>query len=134
MPPAPPSSPVLPPLAQGRVMLLDGGLATALEDRGHDLGDPLWSARLLLDDPAAIAAVHDDYLAAGADVATAATYQASLPGLRARGLSEARAREVLAHAMQLARAACERAAARRPDAPRPLAVASLGAYGAYLAD
>src|SRR4051794_33893673 len=28
-------------------LVLDGGLSNALEDRGHDLTDPLWTARLL---------------------------------------------------------------------------------------
>ncbi|WP_438803726.1 homocysteine S-methyltransferase family protein, partial [Mycobacterium intracellulare] len=32
-------------------MVLDGGLATELEARGHDLSDRLWSARLLADAP-----------------------------------------------------------------------------------
>jgi homocysteine S-methyltransferase len=128
-------NPLAPFLAHDGVLLLDGGLATALQDRGHDLDDALWSARLLLDDPAAIEAVHDDYLAAGADVATAASYQASLPGLVARGLSDEQARAVLRRSLALARGACDRAAlARGPARPRPLAVASLGAYGAYLAD
>lgn len=128
-------SPLHPFLADDGVLVLDGGLATELEARGHDLDHALWSARLLLDDPAAIEAVHHDYLLVGADVATAASYQASLPGLRARGLSEAEARAVLRRAIELARRACDRAAsARPPDRPRPLAVASLGAYGAVLAD
>lgn len=128
--PAPPAV----PWGDGEVLLLDGGLATELEDRGHDLDDPLWSARLLLSDPAAIEAVHDDYLAAGADVATAATYQASVPGLRAKGLSDPEIEATLRRAMELARGACFRAAARDPGRRRPLAVASLGAYGAILAD
>lgn len=128
-------SPLDPFLAHHGVLLLDGGLATELQDRGHDLRDSLWSARLLLDDPTAIEAVHHDYLAAGADVATAASYQASLPGLRARGLSDEEAHAMLQLSMQLARRACDRAAAvRGPASPRPLAIASLGAYGAYLAD
>ena len=46
--------------------VLDGGLATELEARGHDLSDRLWSARLLLTDPAAIEAVHLAYFHAGA--------------------------------------------------------------------
>jgi len=127
-------SPLDPFLADDGVMVLDGGLATELQARGHDLDDPLWSARLLLDDPAAIEAVHDAYLDAGADVATAASYQASRPGLLARGLSDEEARATLRRAIELARRACDRAAARRPARPRPLAVASLGAYGAFLAD
>ena len=128
-------SPLDPFLADDGVLLLDGGLATELQARGHDLDDPLWSARLLLDDPAALEAVHDAYLAAGADVATAASYQASLPGLRARGCSDDEARAVLRRSLELARRACERAFAPRDRGrPRPLAVASLGAYGAFLAD
>lgn len=128
-------SPLAPFLADDGVLVLDGGLATELEARGHDLADALWSARLLLDDPAAIEAVHSAYLDAGADVATAASYQASLPGLRARGLSDDDARAMLRSSIALARRACDRAAAARsPARPRPLAVASLGAYGALLAD
>ena len=42
-------------------VVLDGGLATELEARGHDLSDRLWSARLLLTDPAAIEDVHLAY-------------------------------------------------------------------------
>lgn len=130
-------SPLDPFLAHDGVLVLDGGLATELQARGHDLDDPLWSARLLLDDPAAIEAVHRDYLHAGADVATAASYQASLPGLRARGLSDDDARALLRRSIELGRRACDHAATVRDPGrprPRPLAVASLGAYGAYLAD
>lgn len=128
-------SPLDPLLGDDGVVLLDGGLATELEARGHALDGALWSARLLLDDPAAIEAVHDAYLTAGADVATAATYQASLAGLCARGLTVELAHDALRHAMTLARRACERAATTPGLArPRPLAAASLGAYGAHLAD
>ena len=67
--------------------MLDGGLATELEARGHDLSDRLWSARLLLTDPAAIEDVHLAYYRAGAQVATTA----SLPGV-GRGLRGGRDR------------------------------------------
>jgi len=66
-------------------VLLDGGLATELEARGHDLSDPLWSARLLADAPQDIAAVHAAYFRAGAAIATTASYQASFEGFAARG-------------------------------------------------
>ena len=59
-------------------VVLDGGLATELSARGHDLSDALWSARLLLADPAAIEEVHLAYFRAGARVATTASYQASV--------------------------------------------------------
>ena len=60
-------------------------MSNALEDRGHDLSSDLWTARLLLDDPGEVAAVHAAYYRAGADVATTASYQASVPGLVAAG-------------------------------------------------
>src|SRR6185437_7488244 len=50
-------------------IVLDGGLATELEARGHDLRDRLWSARLLVTDPGAIEDVHLAYFRAGARVA-----------------------------------------------------------------
>ena len=74
------------------IMMLDGGLATALEVRGYDLDDELWSAKVLLEAPDAIRQVHLDFLAAGADCISTSTYQASLPGFRKRGLSDATAR------------------------------------------
>ena len=52
------------------VVVLDGGLSNALADRGHDLTDELWTARLLRDAPGEIAAVHRTYFEAGAQVAT----------------------------------------------------------------
>ncbi|MFQ5577823.1 MAG: homocysteine S-methyltransferase family protein, partial [Anaerolineae bacterium] len=61
-------------LNRHRVLILDGALATELERRGCDLNDPLWSAKVLLEQPALIKQVHADYFAAGADCATTATY------------------------------------------------------------
>ncbi|MGH3925275.1 MAG: homocysteine S-methyltransferase family protein, partial [Pseudonocardiaceae bacterium] len=50
----------------GPPVVLDGGLATELEARGHDLCDELWSARLLMDAPQEIVAVHLAFFRAGA--------------------------------------------------------------------
>ena len=69
-----------------RDVVLDGGLATELEARGHDLRDSLWSARLLQDDPQAIEDVHASYFEAGADVAITASYHATLEGFETRGI------------------------------------------------
>ena len=69
--------------------VLDGGLATELEARGHDLSDRLWSARLLLSEPDAIEEVHLAYFRAGARVAITASYQASVEGFAAAGLDRA---------------------------------------------
>ena len=86
------SDPILQILDHQRVMVLDGGLATALEARGCNLVDELWSARILMEDPDMIREVHLDYLEAGADCISTASYQASIQGFMKRGLDEASAR------------------------------------------
>ncbi len=111
-------------------VLLDGGLATLLEARGHDLSSALWSARLLVEDPGAIVAAHRAYFDAGAQVAITASYQASLPGFAAIGLSRADAERALRSSVELARAAAD-----SPAQPGTRWVAtSVGPYGAALAD
>ena len=59
--------------------VLDGGLSTALEQRGADLSGALWTARLLGEDPELIADAHRAFYLAGAQVATTASYQATAP-------------------------------------------------------
>ena len=78
-----------------RVTVLDGGLATELERRGHDLSDPLWSARLLVESPAEIVEAHLAYFRAGARVAVTASYQASFEGFATRGIGSAAAIDFL---------------------------------------
>jgi homocysteine S-methyltransferase len=104
-------------------------MATALEARGHDLSDALWSARLLIDAPAEITAVHRSFFRAGADIAITASYQASFDGLAARGVDRAGAARLLRRSVELARdaAACT-------DDRRRWVAASVGPYGAALAD
>ncbi len=115
----------------GRVTVLDGGLATQLEAQGHDLADPLWSARLLVDDPGAIVAAHLAFFRAGAEVATTASYQASFPGFAARGIGPADAARLLQRSVELAGRARDAVAG---DGRRRVVAASVGPYGAALAD
>jgi homocysteine S-methyltransferase len=110
------------------VTVLDGGLASELERRGAKLDGGLWSARVLIEDPARIVEVHEDYLRAGADVITTASYQATYPGLARAGVERAEATALLARSVELARRAKERVGS---DA---LIAASVGPYGAFLAD
>ena len=66
--------PIFEPFLQGgKTLILDGGLATELENRGLDLDDPLWSGKILLENPDVIRDVHLDYLYAGADCIITAT-------------------------------------------------------------
>ena len=116
------------------IVVLDGGLATELEARGFDLTDRLWSARLLLTDPAAIEAVHLDYFRAGADVATTASYQASVPGFAAAGIDRETAFRLIALSVEVAARARDRYLAETATARTLRIVGSVGPYGAYLAD
>lgn len=110
------------------VVLLDGGLSTALEERGHVLTDSLWTGRLLLEAPSEITAAHASFVAAGAEILITASYQVSEVGFASVGLSAADARNALRASVGAARAA---AASGEPAA---LVAASVGPYGAVLAD
>ena len=113
-------------------LVLDGGLATELERRGHDLSDDLWSARLLRDDPEAVVQAHLGFLRAGAQVSTTASYQASTTGFAAVGIDSDGTRALLHRSVHLAREAGSRHAAETGE--RSLVAASIGPYGAVLAD
>jgi homocysteine S-methyltransferase len=115
----------------GGPVILDGGMSNALEERGHDLGDALWSARLLRDAPAEVAAVHRAYFAAGARVATAASYQASVEGFVRAGLDAREAQRLISSSVHLARDVRDGLSA---DGVTRWVAASVGPYGAVLAD
>ncbi len=131
-------------LAEQPRLVLDGALATELEKRGADLNDPLWSARLLIEQPELIRTVHRDYFEAGADVATSASYQATFEGFARRGLDAAQAEALMRLSVQLAIEARDTFwadwQARHGTATdgharrRPLVAASVGPYGAMRAD
>jgi homocysteine S-methyltransferase len=125
----------VPPLADAiarRVVVLDGGLATQLEAQGADLsGDHLWSARLLRDEPTAVVAAHRAFYAAGAEVATTASYQASVPGFVRAGLAADEAERLLTRSVALAAAARDEVA---DDGVTRWVAASVGPYGAVLSD
>jgi len=130
-------SPLEPFLQKQSAIILDGGLATALEAQGHCLNDPLWSAKLLIEAPGAIQEMHEIYLNAGADCITSATYQASLPGFRSRGLDDKEARHLMGEAIRLAVVVRDEFWAKQGPSPhriRPLVAASVGPYGAFLAN
>jgi homocysteine S-methyltransferase len=109
-------------------VVLDGGLATELEAHGHDLGDRLWSARLLRDDSDAIEAAHRAFYEAGADVAITASYHATFEGFEAEGIGGAETARLLRLSVELAQRARD---AVRPDG---LVAASVGPYAVLFAD
>lgn len=112
-----------------RPLVLDGGLGTLLEQRGHDVSNELWSARLLFDDPGSIVAAHREYFDAGARVAVTASYQASFEGFARAGFDAATARRLMGLGVDLARRAAEEA-----GGSEKWVAASVGPFGAALAD
>ncbi|MEW6084189.1 MAG: homocysteine S-methyltransferase [Chloroflexota bacterium] len=118
-------------------LVIDGALATELERRGYDLKDDLWSAKILLEQPEAIRQLHYDYFKAGADCAITASYQATVEGFKKRGLSEQEAKALIQKSVTLAAQARDDFWADESNRKRrvkPFIAASIGPYGAFLAD
>ena len=122
-------------LAVQDVIVLDGAFATELEARGFSVNDALWSAKALFERPDLVREVHLDYLRAGADVVTSASYQATVEGFMKRGFSKEEAAALIQKSIQLAQEARDLYLAEREGNGRvPFVAASVGPYGAYLAD
>ena len=122
-------------IRRDRPLVLDGGLATQLEAAGHNIDGELWSARLLQADPRAIVDAHLAYLEAGAECSISASYQASRLGFARQGLSAMEADRLIESSVELACAARDEYLVAAPNTgSEPLVAASLGPYGAVLAD
>ena len=115
-------------------LLLDGGLSNELERQGCDLNQKLWSAKLLESNPEAIVLAHLAYLESGAQCIITSSYQATLPGFMAIGYDKSTASELIIKSVQLAEEARSRYMLSHPHQSKPLIAASIGPYGAYLAD
>lgn len=119
------------------LMILDGAFATELEKRGCDLNHSLWSAKVLMESPEMIAEVHTDYIDAGADCVITASYQATVEGFRNHGLSENEALALIGKSVEIAVKARDRfwaSCTQHTLRPKPVVAASVGPYGAFLAD
>jgi homocysteine S-methyltransferase len=122
-------------LASGDPIILDGGLATELEAQGHVLGTNLWSAELLRNNPQSIIDAHRAYFEAGANCTISASYQATISGFIALGLSPEDAKALILKSVELAIIAREEFLRANPDIEiKPLVAASIGPYGASLSD
>lgn len=121
-------------LEQQPFLVLDGSLSSELEKLGADLHDPLWSAKILVEAPDLIRQVHDIYLMAGADIICTSTYQASFAGFSRRGIDVEAATALFGLSVELAREVFWSDANNRRGRQFPLIAASLGPYGAHLAD
>jgi homocysteine S-methyltransferase len=130
-------NPIASILAHQPALVIDGALATELERRGYDLKDDLWSAKILLEQPEAIKQLHFDYFQAGADCAITASYQATIEGFKKRGLSDKESVDLIQKSVRLAIEARDEFwddEANRVGRSQPFVAASVGPYGAFLAD
>jgi S-methylmethionine-dependent homocysteine/selenocysteine methylase len=89
-------------------LLLDGATGTELERRGLRTRLPLWTATAARDAPGLLLAIHQDYVAAGADVLTACTFRTTHHTLSKSGLSF-EAAWLTREAVELARSAASSA-------------------------
>lgn len=64
-------------LQRGQVIILDGGTGTDIQRRGAPMSGDTWCAEVNLTHPDIVRAVHEDYIAVGADVITANTFATS---------------------------------------------------------
>jgi len=92
------------------ITLLDGGMGQELLARSGDAPTPLWATQVMIDHPGLVQAVHADYFAAGATMATTNTY--ALHHDRLAGTA-AETRFGALHAQALAEARVARDAAGR---------------------
>ncbi|OWM87784.1 hypothetical protein CDL15_Pgr019367 [Punica granatum] len=155
----------------GGCAVIDGGFATELERHGANLNDPLWSAKCIVTSPQLVRRnfivfddqwlefsgvgkgskvvpprVHLDYLDAGANIIITASYQATIQGFEAKGLSREESEALLRKSVEIAleakeiyREKCIKdsmdfAENERLSRCPILVAASIGSYGAYLAD
>jgi homocysteine S-methyltransferase len=104
------------------VTILDGGFSTALEELGNTLNTSLWSGELLKSHPDQVRAAHQLFVDAGAQVLISSSYQITYPGCLAQGWSNEEVDAAIIASTELARF------------PGVKVAASIGPYGAYLAD
>jgi homocysteine S-methyltransferase len=70
------------------ITLLDGGMGQELLKRSANPAHPMWSAKVLLDEPGIVQSAHEDYIKAGADVITLNTYSVTPERLQRDGKPE----------------------------------------------
>ncbi|NPD17731.1 homocysteine S-methyltransferase family protein [Xinfangfangia sp. D13-10-4-6] len=110
-----------------QITLLDGGMGQELIARSGDEPTPLWATRVMIDHPGLVQAVHEDYFAAGASVATTNTYSVLRDRLQGFGLEPW---FQALHARALAEAHEARARAGYAQTGRGIIAGSMGPLGA----
>lgn len=114
------------------IHVLDGSMAATLKEQGIDSTGELWTAQALSDNIEAVYDAHYSYLAAGAQMILTDTYQANLQAFEKAGHSKQQAENLVGMAVLVAQKA--RDDYEEQTGKHALVAASIGPYGAYLAD
>ena len=119
-----------------QITLLDGGMGQELVARSGDEPTPLWATRVMLDHPGMVRAIHGDYFAAGASLATTNTYaihhdrlqrfdlDPMFHALHLRALAEAHEARAAHGFGRIAGSMGPLVASYRPDVTQPVAIAA----------
>ena len=94
---------------EGRPMILDGGMGTALERNGVPMDDRVWSGRAMLTHPDAVRSAHEAFIEAGAEAILTNTFSTARHMLEPGGLGS-EVRKINSLAVDLAKQARERVA------------------------
>jgi homocysteine S-methyltransferase len=112
-------------MTEPQVLLLDGGLSTALESQGLVIDGAMWTGELLLTNPEAVTGAHRSFVDAGADIIITGSYQLSFEGGRRVGWADDDVERALRNSTTAARLAAN---------DDTLVAASIGPFGAHLND
>ena len=112
-------------MTEPQVLVLDGGLSTALEAQGLVIDGAMWTGELLLTNPDAVTAAHRSFVDVGADIIITGSYQLSFEGGRRAGWSDDDVEQALRNSTTAARLAAN---------DDTLVAASIGPFGAHLND
>ena len=94
---------------EGRPIILDGGMGTALERNGVPMDDRVWSGRAMLTHPDAVRSAHEAFIQAGAEAILTNTFSTARHMLEPGGLGN-EVRKINSLAVDLAKQARERVA------------------------
>lgn len=112
-------------LADGGIVIIDGGMGSQLQAEGVPMDHVAWSARANLERPDVVQHAHEEYIRAGAEVIIANTFASSRAALEPAGLG-GRVAEANRSAVRAA------VRAREAAATGPVAVAgSMSSFSPY---
>ena len=94
---------------EGRPIILDGGIGTALERNGVPMDDKVWSGRAMLTHPDAVRSAHEAFIEAGAEAILTNTFSTARHMLEPGGLGS-EVQKINSLAVDLAKQARERVA------------------------